>query len=279
MGSSIDIGAYEVNTIIDHDGDGTPTDCDCAPYNPFVGGDRICCLLGLDKGAAYITKMRVTNGGVNNNTGDDYGYGDYTNLIVQNNNVSKYKVVLKGVSPGNVKRYWRIYIDLNGNYQWDPGEKVYQKATKKTAKGYFTVPRSHPSGDYLMRVVMSTGGYAGPCENPDYGEIEDYIFRQSNNRIIDDFGFEPDKKVVTDGVLVYPNPFNDLVSLDWHGSISPELITVYNSQGQLIWTQKIDQNTSQGGSIQLQMVDWVPGTYFIRIYHPENTEVIQLIKM
>ena len=247
--------------------------------------ESYCCTQGLDPSTAYISKMRVTNGGVNNNSGDDNGYGMYFDQVIHNNNVSKYKLVLKGVAVGNVKKYWRIYIDLNGDQVFEANEKLFQQKGKGKIVGYFNVPSSQPAGDYRMRVIMSTGDYVGPCGDFAEGEVEDYTFRRTNNRASLSYNSTSDSNGDKQGshspnrtneVLVSPNPFDGVVTIQWPGDLKVRQLDLYDVTGKRVSTIQIQVSIMQH---QTESHDWDAGIYYLKIYSDDGLITKVLSKM
>ena len=239
-----------------------------------------CCAAGKDTGDTYITKFKVSNGGLNHNTGDDEGYGKFIDQIVQNNNANRYKIVLKGVSQGNVKKYWRIYVDLNDNLEFDEGEKLFQKASTGTVKGYFKISCS-VTGDRRIRVVMSTGGFVGACENPENGEIEDYTFRRTSTRSLvptyDLRSATTFKSACDVCVNVFPNPVSRELTIQWeHAPTVPRTIEIINSLGVSVFKE------SRAGDVVLTQVyfsSWASGLYHYRINGPTATITGSIVKL
>jgi hypothetical protein len=72
--------------------------------------------------------------------------------------------------------YWRVWIDYNrdGDFN-DPGEMVVEvtNGTNQVSRT-IQVPANAQAGGSRMRIAVQRGAYAGPCENFNYGEVEDY---------------------------------------------------------------------------------------------------------
>lgn len=120
----------------------------------------------------------VTVGGLNNSTGANGGYADFTSTSVDlaigsSNNVS----LSPAFSGTSYNEYWRIWIDFNkdGDFS-DANELVYDAGSlsSSTVTGTLSIPSNVSSGETRMRVSMKYNGASTPCETFSYGEVEDY---------------------------------------------------------------------------------------------------------
>lgn len=84
-----------------------------------------------------------------------------------------------GFNSGNYREYWRFYLDKNRDGDWtDAGETIHEWNGYGGNTATVNLPRVFGrSGISRLRVVMSYGGYKGPCEKGFYGEVEDYAVR------------------------------------------------------------------------------------------------------
>ena len=118
-----------------------------------------------------------------NDSGDDGGYGDYTGdiattlLLGETYNVS----LTPGFSGQDWDEYFRIWIDLNQDGEFTADELVYDagQATTVTITGEIEIPETAFTGVTRMRISMKYyGGWTpaapSPCEEFDFGEVEDY---------------------------------------------------------------------------------------------------------
>ncbi|MFN8345869.1 MAG: GEVED domain-containing protein [Spirosomataceae bacterium] len=70
-----------------------------------------------------------------------------------------------------------IWIDLNGDHQFQSGEKIYTTTTAITQalSGSFTVPANSTLGKTRMRIILNfSSAPTNPCGTYSYGETEDY---------------------------------------------------------------------------------------------------------
>ena len=117
-----------------------------------------------------------------NNSGKST-YSDFTQTfnfnLFENNQVT----LTAGFSYFHYDEYWRIWIDLNGDGDFDdPGELVFSQVMNKgvdgtptqTLTGNFNLPASAVAGTTRMRVMMKRGAFGEPCDVIPFGEIEDY---------------------------------------------------------------------------------------------------------
>ncbi|MBI9068515.1 MAG: PKD domain-containing protein [Salinivirgaceae bacterium] len=117
--------------------------------------------------------------GTFSNTSGAAKYSDFTNLTANLVAGQTYNVTLTPTFAGTTyKEYWKIWIDLNGDADFDDAnENVFDAGalSKTIVTGTLTIPSSTDAITTRMRVTMKYNGAPTPCENPfSYGEVEDY---------------------------------------------------------------------------------------------------------
>ena len=208
-----EIEVYESGTTIyyaDNDGDGfgdendckvacsppsgyvsNNTDCDDNEPNNYPGNTEVCdgidnnCDGVIDEGCPpvycssqglstqneWIKKVKIT--GINNNSGNNNGYADFTHLSGSVFAGGIHGLLL--IPGGNNYEHWRVWIDLNQDGDFtDAGEMVFQTAASNTINSFISIPATAYGGATRMRVSMKQGGYPLPCESFGLGEVEDY---------------------------------------------------------------------------------------------------------
>tara|TARA_R110000850_G_scaffold271031_2_gene404882 strand:+ start:280215 stop:283850 length:3636 start_codon:yes stop_codon:yes gene_type:complete len=122
--------------------------------------------------------QRVQLGSINNNSGSNGGYADFTNLsttLVKG--TSNTITITPGWAGTKYREAYRVWIDYNQDGDFDDaGELVYSRArtTASPVSGSFTVPTSALNGATRMRVSMKYNAYPTSCETFTWGEVEDY---------------------------------------------------------------------------------------------------------
>lgn len=124
----------------------------------------------------WVANVQVSN--LNNATGKNYGYADFTNLSANVNRNQSYPITLTPATDDNAETvYWRVWADWNKDNDFnDTGEKIIELTGSNTSSvvGNFTVPNSALLGNTRMRVSMSLSSYSNPCDIENYREVEDY---------------------------------------------------------------------------------------------------------
>lgn len=146
--------------------------CRDISYCPTAGGDT-----------EYEWIESVQIGFINNTSGNDGGYGDFTGdggpttelLTFTSNPVS----LTPGFSGGTYPEWFVVYIDFNQDGDFgDTGEKAFDSGMTviSTITGNIVVPGTAAIGSTRMRVVMRwNSSPAGPCAASfNNGEVEDY---------------------------------------------------------------------------------------------------------
>lgn len=133
-----------------------------------------CSSNGSNSSYEYINKVVLNT--INNTSGNNHGYGNYTALNTSLNAGSTYTITLTpGFPAGSYSEFWRVWIDYNGDLDWaDAGEQVAQGSGNSVINISFTVPAGTPAGLKRMRVSMQYGAYPPICGSFTYGEVEDY---------------------------------------------------------------------------------------------------------
>ncbi|HHG84433.1 MAG TPA: HYR domain-containing protein [Bacteroidetes bacterium] len=236
---------------------------------------------------AYEWIKRVKIGAINNFSGNNGGYADFTALNTTVQAGSNVAIRLKpGFSGQAYREFWRVYIDWNrdGDF-YDAGERVYQGRGTGTKNGTIHVPTNAASGPLRMRVMMRWDQFpGGPCCTYYYGEVEDYtIFvNGGNNRIAagtansndqnQQYSAETVETAPTSGFefhTVYPNPVsplvNDKVSLEFRsGAAEMITISVMDLRGQVL--SRVGYEAQLGANrTDVDVSRLATGTYLIEL--------------
>ena len=137
-----------------------------------------CTSAGNDFSYEWVAGVDV---GDFTNTSGAAGYTDNTDntdMTVDLIAGQSYDVTLTpGFSSSTYNEYWKIWIDLNHDGDFDDAnENVFDAgAVSKTAvSGTITIPSTTPETTTRMRVSMKYNGSQTACETFSYGEVEDY---------------------------------------------------------------------------------------------------------
>lgn len=214
----------------------------------------------------------VVLGTLNNPSGNDGGYGDYTYKCYGVDQNLSYDLQLDPGYAGQPddKVYWKVWIDFNqdGDFE-DADEYVAYGCGTSTLSGTIVMPPILTAGETRMRVIMQPGAYAtGPCDN-NYlnGETEDYcltiwgtgnitsddnIDARSNLSMAEPTLLKVDKSDID--IKVYPNPAVEIVNVELGDIDVVSEIKLFNSQGQLVsvlpkveYKNKINVSTLNSG--------------------------------
>ena len=144
------------------------------------GGDCSACFYcdshAINSDNKYISQVGFNT--LNNTSGNDGGYGDFTDLNTPISADSTYSIYLTpSIINGEIsKLYWRVWIDFSrdGDF-WDANEMIYEGYGENTLTGNITIPTSVLEGQTRMRVQMQKENYTrGGCAIYEHGEVEDY---------------------------------------------------------------------------------------------------------
>jgi hypothetical protein len=142
-----------------------------------------CTSKGNSVADEYI--KTVSFAGINNTTGANAGYGNFTSIVGNVTKGSTYALqLIPGYTGSAYPEYWRVWIDYNGDMDFDDaGELAFDAGTTSTTtvNGTITIPSTATvSGNTRMRVSMKYNGAPTQCETFGYGEVEDYTLNIAN---------------------------------------------------------------------------------------------------
>lgn len=140
------------------------------------GSTSYCASQGNNVSDEYINNVQI--GSINNTSGVNGGYADFTNLSTSLSKGSSVNITITPTWTGTIyAEGYAVWIDYNQDNDFDDaGELVYSRSatTATPISGSFTVPTSAADGPTRMRVSMKYNGIPTPCESFTYGEVEDY---------------------------------------------------------------------------------------------------------
>ncbi|HKR04358.1 MAG TPA: GEVED domain-containing protein, partial [Bacteroidia bacterium] len=239
-----------------------------------TSGTGYCTTAGQNTSTEYLTMVWI--GGIQNVSGSNNGYGDFTNLstpLTQGSTINGY---LTATLPFGLSEYYRIWIDYNHDNDFtDAGEMAVDISS--TFLGYisvnFTVPANATPGTTRMRVTMRFDSPPSPCGAYPRGETEDYTVvigtpvAKLDNSIADNKTEKPALKV-------FPNPFTDKISIQLLNSNVPVTILIYDVIGKLHYTSQLT-----GLQNELKLSSLKSGIYFLNVMKEGRlTDAVKIIK-
>ncbi|BDX39082.1 hypothetical protein CYCD_24370 [Tenuifilaceae bacterium CYCD] len=134
-----------------------------------------CTSKGSNYSYEWISSITV---GSLTNSSSAAGYTDFTSKTFNATTGSSYSISLTpGFSSSTYSEYWKIWIDLNGDGDFDDtNENVFNAGatSKTTVTGTITIPSGTAAISTRMRISMKYNGSQTACETFSYGEVEDY---------------------------------------------------------------------------------------------------------
>lgn len=191
-----------------------------------------CTSAGSNYSYEWISSVTV---GSMTKTSTAAGYTDFTSVTFNATAGSSYSVSLvPGFASSTYNEYWKIWIDLNGDGDFDDtNETVFDAGavSKTTVTGTITIPAGTAAITTRMRVSMKYNGSQTACETFSYGEVEDYTAVISAGT--------PDTQAPTAPTsLAASNVTSSSATLSWTASTDNVGVTGYNvyKDGSLLGT-------------------------------------------
>lgn len=237
-------------------------------------GPSYCNSKGNNASEEWIDLVKL--GSINNITGSNNGYGDFTGLSTSLKKGSSYSITVSAGMIALYKEYWTVWIDYNqdGDFN-DSGErearftgKTYGNITKS-----FSVPSSALTGTTRMRVSMKYGSYPSTCETFSYGEVEDYTIN-----IIASNGLPESNSLVLDNLAVSPNPVSDELNIHFDSAIEGTInISISDVNGKTI-KSGVYQINSGYNVFPIDISKLASGMYLVKCQNNNVNKVMKVIK-
>ncbi len=239
--------------------------------NPEV---EYCESMGMNVDYEWIESVQF--GSINNVSGNNQGYGDFTNLSATITAGAPVAVTLTpGFAADSYVEFWNVWVDFNQDGDFDDaGELFGQGNGAGTLSGTLIVPTSAAPGETRMRVSMQYFGYPEPCGNFLYGEVEDYTVvvapgYNNNQGVISTkpIKLSDDGTTASNGLSLSPNPADKAVSLEYtareKGSATINLMSI---TGRSVLLKEMDVH--KGRNIyDLETQSLPAGVYMVKLNH------------
>ena len=240
-----------------------------------------CLSNGSSTAKEYINKVQI--GSINNVSGNNNGYGNFTSMSTNLATGTSITIVITPAWNGaTLNEAYRVWIDLNQDGDFDDsGELVFSKSKAKTASvsGIVTIPTTALTGTTRMRVAMKYNALPSPCEIFANGEVEDYTvsITSGTTAMIESIHEVTASKETTNTLeedklsfKLYPNPVKEDVIYISDIDSNPGYI-VYNMMGVAVAKGILENKSIYVGQL-------VRGIYILELYDGRITATKRFIK-
>lgn len=230
-----------------------------------------CASQGNNTADEYINRVRV--GSIDNSSGNNGGYADFTGQSTTMTLGSSQTITINPTWTGRTYREaYSVWIDFNrdGDFN-DSGELVYSRSrtTSSQVSGSFSVPSNASLGYTRMRVSMKYNANPSSCEAFSYGEVEDYTVLLSAGAKIE----APSQFELT----AYPNPAVEQINLQWNqGKAGDTQIQLYNLQGAQVLSFMVKANEGPQ-TFQMGLENLPQGVYMISLSSEDLQETLKIV--
>ncbi|MCF6366535.1 MAG: GEVED domain-containing protein [Bacteroidales bacterium] len=211
--------------------------------------------------------QRVVCGSIDNNSGVNAGYADFTAMSTNMTRNSIYSITIYPTWSATVySEGYSVWIDYNQDGDFDDaGEQVFTnaKTTATSVNGSFTIPASATIGSTRMRVSMQYNTIPLPCGNFDYGEVEDYTI------VIGAKSYTTEKN----NLYIYPNPAQNIITVYLKNMNENSIVQIYSITGSLIKEVQISEYNNQ-----INISDLPNGIYNLRLIQNNKLVTGRFIK-
>jgi hypothetical protein len=139
-------------------------------------GLNYCVSKGNNAAEEYISRVQL--GTINNASGGNNGYGNFTSLSTDLEKGSTYTLTVTPTWTGSVySEGYAAWIDFNQDGDFDDsGEQVWTRAASQTTpvSSSIAIPATAVTGPTRIRISMKYNAIPTSCEMFSYGEVEDY---------------------------------------------------------------------------------------------------------
>jgi hypothetical protein len=240
---------------------------------PTSGGNFYCTSSGT---TTYEFINRVALGSINNPSGNNNGYADFTGLGTSLAAGTGYTITLTpGYTGTSYREYWSVFIDYNQDgILNNPGEIIAAINGITAVSKTFTVPATAMNGSTRLRIVMQYASYRNnPCGSFTNGEVEDYTVNISGGAGVAAITAATSDDAITRnkaaGISIAPNPVtgsNAGVVYTLMGNGKTEL-QIINADGRAIRSIQLGNQSAGLHNYTLTELNGLSsGTYMLQLY-------------
>lgn len=226
-----------------------------------------CASYGMNASKEWIDYVDL--GTINRSSGSDGGYfdgtGSSTSMTLNSSNTLTYSA---GFESKRFNEYWKVWIDYNGNGDFEASEKVVDKTSNKKGNisKTFSIPATASIGKTRMRISMKRHDVQTCCEIFTHGEVEDYSV------LIIPQDLAPPESNFQFSAIVYPNPASDQITVSFSEFLTNGHADIFDLAGRKLKTAVIPESAA---SISFPVADLPPGIYLLSIMAADNRMSVQ----
>ena len=231
-----------------------------------TGGSITYCTTQGNTTYEYINKVAI--GTINNTSGNNNGYGNYTSLSTNLAAGSTATITLhQGLQAHLIQNTGRVFIDYNQDGDFaDANESIGGSNGTGTVSKTFTVPSTAKNGATRMRIIMHYGSArTNTCGTFTDGEAEDYTVNITGGTFAGFASANSTSNSSINNILVSPNPVKTSaanVVLQVTKS-APVSIRITDLTGRVLRSETISNIIAGKNNYSLNNLALLPGTYMI----------------
>lgn len=196
-------------------------------------------------------------------------YKDYTSNPINVQAGESYRLELTpGFEYYAYREYWSVWIDFENNGDFsDDGDLVYQSSgSYDPVSTYITIP-ANAQGKMRMRVAMQYGSAPQACQDPEYGEVEDFCLNIGTAKSA---VANVEEKAALEA-YIYPNPATSSLTID--NIHTGDMLRVMDLSGKVHI-----QTPSAAVQHQLDVNDLPKGVYILQVIGEKNSQSLKFSK-
>jgi hypothetical protein len=213
-----------------------------------------CDAVPEDASDEWIESIAI--GDLQNTSGSDDGYGNFTGTAVQMEIGATYPVSLTpGFSFFQYNENWAVYLDADHDGSFAIDELIFTAGpSNTTVTGNVTIPTDALIGVTRLRVMMK---YDDPvndaCESADFGETEDYCVELLTPLTVD--------ALARPQVIAFPSPADRVLFIDLNGHTTGDAdVQVMDESGRVVMQRRMN-----AGRVTVPVSELANGMYIYRL--------------
>lgn len=238
-----------------------------------------CASKGNNVTYEWIARVQFSE--MNNVTGKNAGYGNFTNLTATVARSETLPIYFQaGFRSTKYTEHWSIWIDFNQNGVFDSNERVVYGSSSSSdlLSANVTIPTDALLGSTRMRVSMKYNSASTPCETFAYGEVEDYTIMVLQTRTSTASSIlaaeELGNSELESSFNMYPNPAGNTLFIELAGMDEDIELSIFDMNG-----HRVLQTTLSRQLNPIDVSHLAKGVYIIKVDERKEPVMKRFIKM